>query len=271
MDAPVGGTLTVHPEGRRVNAIEVRGLQRSFRGRPVVQDLTFTVPEGQVFGLLGPNGAGKTTTVRMLTGQLRPDAGEARILGRDPTSEARELRSAIGVMLEEPGHYERLPVRSNLAFFARLYGAPRERVDALLRRMGLEEKAKEPVSRLSRGMRQRLALARALIGEPRVLFLDEPTSGLDPHAARGVRRLIEAFCAEGGTVFLTTHFMEEAEDLCHSVGILDSGRLVALGNPEDLCREHLPAKIEVLRGGRPQSRAPGLEDLFVHLTGRSLE
>ena len=127
------------------------------------------------------------------------------------------------------------------------------------------------VSSLSRGMRQRLALARALVGAPRLLFLDEPTAGLDPHAARGVRRLVERFCAEGGTVFLTTHLMEEAEELCHQVGILDRGCLVALGNPQDLCRQHLPQSIEVVRGGRHQARPPGLEDLFVHLTGRSLD
>lgn len=252
-------------------ALEVRDLQRSFNGRRAVEGLTFTVPAGAVFGLLGPNGAGKTTTVRLLTGQLRPDGGTIRVLGTDPMADPRRLRACIGVMLEEPGHYERLPVRSNLAFFARLHGAPAERVDELLERMDLHAKAREPVARLSRGMRQRLALARALVGAPRILFLDEPTSGLDPHAGREVRRLIENFCNEGGTVFLTTHFMEEAEDLCHQVGILDLGRLVALGNPQDLCRQHLPEAVEVVRGGRRLVRAPGLEDLFVHLTGRSLD
>jgi ABC-2 type transport system ATP-binding protein len=135
-------------------------------------------------------------------------------------------------MLEEPGHYERLPLRSNLAFFARLYGAPSGRVDELLELVGLQDKAGEPVARLSRGMRQRLALARALVGSPRVLFLDEPTAGLDPHAARGVRCLIEDFCRQQGTVFLTTHFMEEAEELCHQAAWLPWGTLrTCVANP----------------------------------------
>ena len=252
-------------------ALEIQDLRRSFSGRPALLGLSLTVRVGEVFGLLGPNGAGKTTTVRLATGQLRPDGGTLRVLGRDPAADPRGVRSTIGVMLEEPGHYERLPVRSNLALFARLYGAPMARVDELLDLVGLADRAREPVARLSRGMRQRLALARALVGGPRVLFLDEPTSGLDPHAARGVRRLVRSFSEEGGTVFLTTHLLEEAEELCHRVGILDRGRLVALGNPQDLCREHLPAEVEVVRGGRTLRRPPGLEELFVHLTGRSLD
>ncbi len=252
-------------------ALQMLEVRRSYGSLRAVDGLTLTVQAGEVFGLLGPNGAGKTTTIRMLTGQLRPDRGEIRILGMDPVAEPRRVRSRIGVMLEEPGHYERLPVRTNLAFFARLYGAAPGIVEELLARVGLLDKAREPVARLSRGMRQRLALARALVGSPRLLFLDEPTAGLDPHAGRGVRRLIQDFCSGGGTVFLTTHFMEEAEELCHRVGILDRGRLVAQGNPQDLCSEHLPEQIEAIRGGRRSFRPPGLEDLFVHITGRSLD
>ncbi len=254
-----------------IPALEMHEVQRAYGSLPALRGVSLTVPQGTVFGLLGPNGAGKTTTIRLLTGQLRPHAGQVRVLGLDPVASSRELSRKIGVMLEEPGHYERLPVRSNLRFFARLHGVGAERVEELLALVGLCGKAGEPVGRLSRGMRQRLALARALVGSPRVLFLDEPTAGLDPHAARGVRRLIEEFCGGQGTVFLTTHFMEEAEELCHQVGILDQGRLVALGNPQDLCRETLPEQIETVRGGRRLLRPPGLEDLFVHLTGRSLE
>jgi ABC-2 type transport system ATP-binding protein len=252
-------------------ALEMQDVHRFYGSLPALCGVSFTVPEGEVFGLLGPNGAGKTTTIRLLTGQLRPHGGRVRVLGLDPDTSSRELSVKIGVVLEEPGHYERLPLRSNLTFFARLYGAPPGRVDELLELVGLQDKAGEPVSRLSRGMRQRLALARALVGSPRLLFLDEPTAGLDPHAARGVRSLIEEFCRQQGTVFLTTHFMEEAEELCHQVGILDQGRLVALGNPQDLCRESLPEQIETIRGGRKVLRPPGLEELFIHLTGRSLD
>lgn len=249
----------------------MQDVQRSFGNLRAVEDLSLTVPVGEVFGLLGPNGAGKTTTIRLLTGQLRPDRGEIRVLGLDPAAEPGRLRCRIGVMLEEPGHYERLPVRSNLAFFARLYGASPAVVEELLVRVDLQDKACEPVSRLSRGMRQRLALARALVGGPSLLFLDEPTAGLDPHAGRGVRRLIQDFCAGGGTVFLTTHFMEEAEELCHQVGIMDRGRLIVRGNPQDLCREYLPEPVEALRAGRRTLRPAGLEDLFIRLTGRSLD
>ncbi len=246
-------------------------VHRSYGSLPALRGVSFAVPEGEVFGLLGPNGAGKTTAIRVLTGQLRPSGGQVRVLGVDPAASSRDLSRKIGVMLEEPGHYERLPLRSNLAFFARLYGAGPGRVEELLELVGLQDKAGEPVARLSRGMRQRLALARALVGSPQVLFLDEPTAGLDPHAARGVRRLIEEFCRRQGTIFLTTHFMEEAEELCHQVGILDQGRLVALGNPQDLCREFLPEQVESIRGGRRVLRPPGLEELFIHLTGRSLD
>ncbi len=252
-------------------ALRMQDVQRSFGSLRALEGLSLTVPAGEVFGLLGPNGAGKTTTIRLLTGQLRPDHGQIRVLDLDPAAEPRRLRSQIGVMLEEPGHYERLPARSNLAFFARLHGASLKVVEDLLVRVGLQDKAGEPVARLSRGMRQRLALARALVGSPRLLFLDEPTAGLDPHAARGVRRLVHDFCSGGGTVFLTTHYMEEAEELCHQVGILDKGRLVVRGNPQDLCRELLPEPVEAIRGGRRTFRPAGLEDLFLHLTGRSLD
>jgi ABC-2 type transport system ATP-binding protein len=239
-------------------AIEVRGLCRSFGPRRAVDGLSFAVAPGEVFGFLGPNGAGKTTTVRLLTGLLRPTSGEVRVLGLDPLTDSLALRSRIGVVFEEPGHYERLPVRANLAFFARLYGAPRARVQVLLEQMGLAGRAGDPVYRLSRGLRQKLALARALVGSPSLLFLDEPTSGLDPRAAREVRALIRAFCQDGGTVFLTTHLMEEAEELCRRVAILDAGRLVALGAPGDLALQHAPG------AGR------GLEEVFLRLTGRSL-
>lgn len=254
-----------------IPALEMHDVHRSYGSLAALRGVSFAVPEGEVFGLLGPNGAGKTTAIRLLTGQLHPHRGQVRVLGVDPAASSRDLSKRIGVMLEEAGHYERLPLRSNLTFFARLYGAGPERVQELLELVGLQDKSGEPVARLSRGMRQRLALARALVGSPRVLFLDEPTAGLDPHAARGVRRLIEDFCARQGTVFLTTHFMEEAEELCHQVGILDRGRLVALGNPQDLCRESLPELVETIRGGRRVQHPPGLEELFIHLTGRSLD
>ena len=235
-----------------------------------LQDLTFQVAAGQVFGLLGTNGAGKTTTIRLLTGQLRPKTGRVSILGVDPLQQSQLLRRLVGVMQEDPGHYQRLSVRANLRFFASLYGVPAAYADELLRKVDLACKAGSAVSQLSRGMRQRLALARAMVGKPKILFLDEPTSGLDPAAARSVRQLIEDFCREGGTVFLTTHYMEEAEKLCHQVAVLHNGTLLCQGHYLDLCKQYLPEQIEVEQGGRRIRRAPGLEELFYCLTGRRI-
>ncbi|MEW6278960.1 MAG: ABC transporter ATP-binding protein [Candidatus Eremiobacterota bacterium] len=231
-------------------------MSRTFPGRTALENLSFEVDEGEIFGFLGPNGAGKTTTLRILTGQLRPTSGSCRVLGLDPLRQGRELRRRVGVMFEDGGHYDRLSVRANLGFFARLYGAGPDRVERLLREFALWDRRKDGVEKLSRGMRQRLALARALVGSPEVLFLDEPTAGLDPVAARGVRSLVRSFCRNGGTVFLTTHYMEEASELCSRVAILDQGRLLALGTVEDLCR-HPEGKLT-------------LEEVFVRTAGRRL-
>ena len=236
-----------------------------------LRELTFTAAAGQVFGLLGTNGAGKTTTIRLLTGQLRPQGGTIRVLDVDPLRDSQQLRRLVGVMQEDPGHYQRLSVRANLRFFASLYGTPYSYADELLEKVDLCRKAGSAVNQLSRGMRQRLALARAMVGRPKLLFLDEPTSGLDPIAARGVRSLISSFCSEGGTVFLTTHYMEEAEKLCHQVAVLHNGSLLCQGHYLDLCRQYLPEQIEVEQGGRMVKRAPGLEELFYHLTGSRIE
>lgn len=230
-------------------ALEVRDLTRRFGDRTVLDKLRFEVARGEIFGFLGPNGAGKTTTLRILTGQLKATSGACRVLGLDPATSGRALRRKIGLSQEEAGHYDRLSVNSNLLFFARLYGAGQSRVDELLRDFSLFDRRKDPVAKLSRGMRQRLALARALVGSPELLFLDEPTAGLDPLAARGVRRLIREFCAGGRTVFLTTHFMEEAQELCSRVAILDGGKMLACDAPDSL------------------RQGASLEEVFVRLTG----
>lgn len=238
--------------GRETGAISVAGLTRSFGSRVALDDLSFEVPAGQIFGFLGPNGAGKTTTIRILTGQLRASSGSCSVLGLDPARNGRELRARIGISYEEAGHYERLSVASNLGFFGKLYGLGPERCEELLKSFDLYGRRRDPVSKLSRGMRQRLALARALVGSPELLFLDEPTAGLDPLAARGVRNLIKSFCAGGKTVFLTTHSMEEAQELCQTVAILDRGKMLACDAPD------------ALRNGST------LEEVFVRLTGRRL-
>ncbi len=258
-------------DGRKDWAVSVKGLRYTFGGQWGLQDLTMDVAQGQIFGLLGPNGAGKTTAIRLMTGQLLPQQGEVRVLGLDPVSQCQQVRALIGVMQEDPGHYRRLSVRSNMRFFASLYGEPSSWADELIAKVNLSDKAGCAVSELSRGMKQRLALARALVGRPKLLFLDEPTSGLDPLAAKAVHRLIEAYCREGGTVFLTTHYLEEAEALCHQVAILQHGKLLCQGHYLDLCHQYLPEQIEVSQGGRKVMRPPGLEELFFKLTGQTIE
>ena len=258
------------PNGQETETvITVDDLHYSYGQLKVLKGLTLTAYRGQVMGLLGVNGAGKTTTVRILCGQLPKSSGHVQVLGLDPYSQGAQLRQLIGVMPENAGHYERLSVFDNLLFFARIFGInnPKRRAEELIELVDLTDKSQVRVSALSKGMRQRLALARALVGRPQLLFLDEPTAGLDPNAARKVRSLIDNYCIGGGTVFLTTHYLEEAEEMCAQVAILNGGRLVCCGNPQDLCRQYLPSEISVRRGGRLVKQAPGLEQLFQHLVG----
>ncbi len=220
-----------------MNAIEASGLTRRFGARVAVEDLTLAVPTGAVFGFLGPNGAGKTTTVRMLTALIAPTAGTARVAGHTLGRDNAALRRAVGILTETPGLYDRLTARQNLAFFARLYGLDRgqseAQVERYLRALGLWDRRDDRVGGFSKGMRQRVAIARALLHEPAVVFLDEPTAGLDPEAARTVREFIRALRAEGRTIFLTTHNLPEADELCDLVGIFRT-RLLRLDTPAGL-------------------------------------
>jgi ABC-2 type transport system ATP-binding protein len=241
-----------------MNAIEVEGLTRDYNGLRAVDHISFTVEAGEIFGFLGPNGAGKTTTIRMLTGQLRPTEGAARVIGHDVVAERLQLQAQIGVVFEHQNLYERLSARDNLAFIARLYGVPQSRVDAVLAQVRLMERADERVKKYSNGMKQRLLIARALLPEPRVLFLDEPTRGLDPHVARDIRAFMADLAAQGITLFLTTHYMEEADRLADRVAIIDRGSIVALGPPAQLRAEY---------GASPDAT---LEDVFINLTGKEL-
>ena len=217
-----------------MNTIEVEGLSRTFNGKPVVNELTFTVQEGEIFGFLGPNGAGKTTTIRMLTGQIHPTNGRASIAGFDIVHQRQQLKRCIGVVFEEQNLYERFSGWENLAFSASLYGVDSKRVGEVLEQVGLRERAKDRVQKYSNGMRQRVVIARALLHKPRVLFLDEPTRGLDPISAREIRLMITGLVDQGMTVFLTTHYMEEAEHLCRQVAFINQGRIVALDTPDRL-------------------------------------
>ena len=244
--APVAGGLRsalLIPEEAVIApaAIVMSGVTRTFGGTVAVGELSLEVSSGEVFGLLGHNGAGKTTTIRLLTGLLLPNTGTITVFGRSPCTDGAAIRARSGVLSEVPGLDERLTAWENLAFFAELFSLPPRQIPArvtfLLEQFGLSERAGERVARFSKGMKQRLALARCLLHDPDLLFLDEPTAGLDPVAAREVRELIRGLRGSGRTVFLCTHNLDEAQRLCDRVAVLRRGRLVALGTPVELARQ----------------------------------
>ncbi len=241
-----------------IKAIEVQNLTRNYNGLRAVDGISFAVEPGEIFGFLGPNGAGKTTTIKMLTGQLRPTSGEAQVMGCDVVEEREQLKPQIGVVFDSQNIYDRLSGRDNLRFYARLYRIKKARVEKVLAQVGLTDRARDKVKTYSNGMKQRLVIARALLHKPKVLFLDEPTRGLDPNVARGIRAVVVDLAEQGMTVFLTTHYMEEADQLSDRVAIIDQGRVVALDTPENLKAEY------------GEDEKTTLEDIFVQLTGRYL-
>jgi len=217
------------------HAIETHGLTRRFDGRLAVDGLSLAIDAGTVFGFLGPNGAGKTTTVRMLAALIAPTDGDAIVAGHALGVDDTALRRSVGT--EQPGLYDRLSARQNLRYFARLYDLDAARVDVQVERylhlLELWDRRDEPVGTFSKGMRQKLAIARALLHEPTVVFLDEPTAALDPEAARTVREFVKGLRAEGRTIFLTTHNLPEADELCDGIGIFQR-RLLRMGSPAEL-------------------------------------
>lgn len=219
-------------------AIETVDLTRGFASGLAVDGVTFSIERGEVLALLGPNGAGKTTTVRLLNGVLRPHRGSARVLGFDPALDGEEVRRRTGVLTENAGLDDRLTTRENLELTARIRGfdkaTARRRVDELLERFGMADRAGDLTQGFSTGQRKRVALARALLHDPEVLFLDEPTSGLDPAGTRDVIDLIHELASEGRTIILATHFLGEAGRLAHRMAVLHNGRLRAFGRPGDI-------------------------------------
>ncbi|TET96425.1 MAG: ABC transporter ATP-binding protein [Anaerolineales bacterium] len=216
--------------------LEVTDLVKCYGDLRAVDGVTFTVDEGEIFGMVGPNGAGKTTTIECLEGLRQPDGGRVSVYGKDPYEERRTVMERIGIQLQESDLPSRLRVREALNLFASFYA---ESIDPemLLERMGLQEKAKSPVTKLSGGQKQRLFIALALINRPEVVFLDELTTGLDPQARRSMWDLVREIRDQGSTVFLTTHYMEEAERLCDRVAIMDYGKIVALDSPRAMIRD----------------------------------
>ncbi len=235
-------------------AISTENLSRSFGSVQALDNLSLEVPRGIVFGFLGPNGSGKTTTIQLLLGLLEPTQGRAEVLGFDTRSQAAKIRRRCGALLEHPGLYERLSAADNLEFYGRVWrmsaNQRRSRIKELLNNLGLWERRHESVGSWSRGMKQRLAVARAMLHYPPLIFLDEPTAGLDPIAAAALRDELQQIVAqEGATVFLTTHNLAEAEKLCQQIGVIKQGKLLAVGHPEDLRNESSNPRIEVIGSG----------------------
>jgi ABC-type multidrug transport system ATPase subunit len=271
-------------------AIEADDLRRTYRMRTgwlrpqrteveAVRGVTFTVGRGELFGLLGPNGAGKTTTIKMLNTLLIPTSGTARVCGLDVKAETREVRKRIGYVFGgDRGLYDRLSALDNLRYFAELYGVPpreqKSRIAELLELVGLTGRERERVEGYSRGMRQRLHIARGLLHSPDVLFLDEPSIGVDPVAARELRRTVADLAANGTTVLLTTHYMAEADELCDRIAVIADGEIQALGTPAELRRRADGFRVvEVEAYGVPDTAVdalrglPGVRETAVEVKG----
>jgi len=247
--------------------LAVADLRKRYDGREVVAGVSFTLQKGECFGLLGPNGAGKTTTLRCCLGLTEPDAGSITVAGEPVPLRARAARMRVGVVPQFDNLDPDFTVAENLLVFGRYFGiddaAIRARIPALLELAGLASKAKANISELSGGMKRRLTLARALINDPDLLVLDEPTTGLDPQARRMIWDRLQTLLAQGKTILLTTHFMDEAERLCGRLAVMDEGRIIAEGEPQALIAQHIPVSPS------PQ-RPANLEDVFLKLTGHEL-
>ncbi len=251
--------------GNNDNLVEVHELCKRYGLLQAVDGVSFSVKSGEVFGILGPNGAGKTTTVEILEGMRFPDSGFARINGIDIQKDPRSVKALIGIQLQSSSFFEKLNLAELLEVFGSLY---HRRVDAkaLLREVELEDKAKSDFKELSGGQKQRFSIATTLVNDPLLLFLDEPTTGLDPQARRHLWELVKRFKTEGRTVLMTTHYMEEAEELCDRVAIMDRGRIVAMDPPDSLIDNLLAKGFEKER----VEKQANLEDVFLDLTGRAL-
>lgn len=276
------------------NLIELQNVCLRLDEDFAIQDLSFEVKEGEIFGFLGPSGAGKTTTIKLLTKQLKKQAGEIFLMGESVEQTKRSRYDEIGILSDTSNLYDRMTIEENLRFFAALKNVSSDKVEEILKRVGLLEEKKRPFKKCSKGMKQRAILASAVLHQPRLLFLDEPTSGLDPATSQEIHKLLESLNQQGTTIFLTTHNMEEADKLCQRVGILNKGKLIACGRPQDLKLEFAKDEVEILTTDREvirvkkdeagaaliaeiisqgkcltiHSKEPNLEEIFLQLTGR---
>jgi len=273
------------------NMITVEKITKRFGNKTALNQIQFNVDKGEIFGFLGPSGAGKTTLINILTGQLKADEGTTQLLGKDTKDLTPEDLARIGLVGDSSGYYEKLSLEKNLIVYAKIYGLPNSRVDEVLEQVGLLESKKTIAEKLSTGMRQRMFLARALLNRPELLFLDEPTSGLDPMTSKKIHRLLEELKAAGTTIFLTTHDMVEATELCDRISLLNQGDLVEIGTPRDIIQKYNKEKrVKVIFRDHSEqvmafedlkdqdmtqvelihSMEPTLEDIFIQLTGEKL-
>lgn len=279
------------------NIISMKNVTKYFKENRALKNLTFSIEEGEIFGFLGPSGAGKTTTIKLLTSQLIPTSGEIKIFGKNVYSNRKEIVKNIGILSDNSGMYDRLSVLDNLMLFANINDVPKENVLEILDRIGMKEAAKKEVKKLSKGMKQRLMVARAVLHKPKLVFLDEPTSSLDPGTTLEIHKLLRNLNDEGTTIFLTTHNMFEADKLCDRVAFLNDGEIVDIGDPQALKLKYTNDDIkvilkdeskEVMVKNNPEgafkikawmekgqliaihSMEPSLEKIFLDLTGREL-
>ena len=271
--------------------ITVEKITKRFGNKTALNQIQFNVDKGEIFGFLGPSGAGKTTLINILTGQLKADEGTTQLLGKDTKDLTPEDLTRIGLVGDSSGYYEKLSLEKNLIVYAKIYGLPNSRVDEVLEQVGLLESKKTIAEKLSTGMRQRMFLARALLNRPELLFLDEPTSGLDPMTSKKIHRLLEELKAAGTTIFLTTHDMVEATEMCDRISLLNQGDLVEIGTPRDIIQKYNKEKrvkvtfkdhtekvvpFEALKEQdlttveMMHSMEPTLEEIFIQLTGEKI-
>ena len=280
------------------NIIELKNIYHNYNEKEVLKGISLSVKKGEIIGLLGPSGAGKTTLVNILTGQLSQTAGIGRVLGDDTKHITDKTKTQIGIMMDSFGLYQRLTVYDNMQLFAGIYKVDKKKIEETLKKVGLYNARNNTVSNLSKGMRNRLNMARAILRESSLLFLDEPTSGLDPATTDFIHEMLLEMKNEGITIFLTTHNMYEASKLCDNIALLNQGEIIEYGNPEDICRRHnkqdqftivLQNDETIVLPNAPESgekignliknknvksihsSEPTLEDVFLKLTGRKLD
>ena len=282
-----------------MQVIQIKDVCKAFDQRQVLNNISLSVEEGEIFGLLGPSGAGKTTLIKMLIGLLSATSGNIAILGKELDKKIDESFPSFGMVLDNDGLYDRLNCYDNLELYARIYSISKRKkvINDLLEKVGLIESSKKSVSNLSKGMRQRLSFARAILHSPKIVFLDEPTSGLDPATTLQIHSMMKMLKESGTTIFLTTHNMNEAQKMCDHLALLNEGNIVEEGTPEDICLHHrkkCEVNIEMTNGEKYMvdshdlltvlqtvldtnnkirsihSNEPNLEEVFIELTGRDL-